>query len=100
MNNIEHEICAGGWRCLCAGVMLQAVERLVGSRMYGPRASSPRRKIGEICRDGFNQKKAAIDWVSGGIGLITFEDCCESIGVDPERARRLIKAKVAAAEEC
>lgn len=94
MTDIEHEITAGGWKCLCAGVMLQAVERLIGTRIRGPRATAPQRKIGELCRDGAIQKQTAIDWLAGGVGVITFEDCCESLGVDSERARRAIKAKI------
>lgn len=99
MTDIENVIVAGGWKCLCAGVMLQAVERLMGSRARGPRSKHPRRRIGNVCRDGATQLQAASDWIGGGVGLITFEDCCESIGVSPERARRIINAQTADTEQ-
>lgn len=87
---VEREVCAGGWRMLCAGLLVQAVQRLEAE---GLRAGSPKYMTGA---DGGNlkesvfQRREAKQWVDGGIGTITFEDCCEALGVDAERARKSI----------
>lgn len=44
------------------------------------------------------QKIAARDWLQGGSGLITFEEACEALDVDPDMARRGIDAHAEAAE--
>lgn len=44
------------------------------------------------------QKIAAQNWLLGGQGLITFEEACEALDVDPGRARKGIQAHAEAVE--
>lgn len=93
MHNIEDEIVAGGWKCLCAGVLLQAVQRLSSERKMHPRGSQYRMSgASGLDKEILHQKSNAKEWLAGGIGLITFEDCCDAVGVDPERAREKIES--------
>jgi len=41
--------------------------------------------------DAVAEKRAAQGWIEGGVGLVTFEQACEHLDVDAERARRQIK---------
>jgi len=76
---------------LCAGIMVQAVQRL---QSEGIRPQSVRYSAGA---DGGNVKEVVYQtqeakrWVDGGVGLITFEDCCDALDVDANRARRAIE---------
>ena len=38
-----------------------------------------------------HQRLVASDWVEGGTGIITFEDCCDCINADPEHVREGIR---------
>lgn len=88
---VDREVCAGGWRMLCAGMMVQAVQRMESEAI---RPTAP--KYGAL-QDGGNvkefvyQKREAKQWIQGGVGVITFEDCCDALDVDPKRARRAIE---------
>lgn len=88
---VEREVCAGGWRMLCAGIMVQAVQRLQsegirpGSVRYSAKADGG--NVKEIAY----QMQEARRWVDGGVGIITFEDCCDALDVDAERARLAIE---------
>ena len=90
MEKVEDEIVAGGWRCLCIGIMVNAVQQVesnskifrVGSHRIG-RASG-------TDKEALSQRKQARDWLDGGVGLVTFEDCCAAMNVHPERARKAI----------
>jgi hypothetical protein len=90
--SIEHDTMVGGWHYLCVGVLNQAVNRLAnGRQLWGGRFIASRIESGggadkEIGR----QREVAREWIKGGVGLVTFEDCCEALGVDPARARSMI----------
>ncbi len=81
---VDREVCAGAWRHLCAGVLLQTyvADRGVGGNV----------------KETLYQKRDARQWLEGGVGLITFEDCCEALQVDSERARRMIESHCTSAE--
>jgi hypothetical protein len=76
----------GAWKYLCSAVMLQAVQSVRGARLRGPEAYAPEKRL----RDSSAEIADAWDWIGGGTGVISFEDCCESLGVDAERARRIL----------
>jgi len=38
-------------------------------------------------------RATAMKWLDGGVGLVTFEDCCEAMGVLPQKAREKILAR-------
>jgi hypothetical protein len=48
-------------------------------------------KAGGTSKEGVFQMKQATRWIEGGRGTITFEECCETLGVDPDRAREKIR---------
>lgn len=88
MEDLDDVTLAGGWKYLCSAVFLSAVQTVRGARLRGPAARAPERRR----RESMAEIEEAWAWVEGGRGEITFEDCCESLGVNPERARRrLIK---------
>jgi len=84
---IEDATVLGAWHYLCVGVMLQAVVR------SADRCSRWESKNGrKIDKEIIYQREAARRWLEGGVGLVTFEDCCEALDVDPARAREKIQA--------
>lgn len=78
----------GAWKYLCSAVMLNAVQSVRGMRLRGPAAYAPERPR----RAASSEIADAWDWINGGQGEVTFEDCCDALGVDPERARRILIA--------
>lgn len=92
-SNIEADILEGGWRALCAGLLVQATKRMAAeTNLFHRRAWVNASGTGGNSKEGIYQKKEAQMWIDGGRGLITFEDCCEVLGVDPARARKKIRA--------
>lgn len=77
---------------LCAGIMVQAVQRLEAE---GLRADNQVRyhtgADGGNVKEVVYQTQEARRWVEGGVGLITFEDCCDAMGVDSHKARKAIE---------
>lgn len=92
MKNLEDEIYFGAWKCLCAGVLLQAVQRIRSERrMHAPGSTYRIKGTGGLDKELLHQRSGARDWIEGGVGVITFEDCCDSVGVDPAEARKKIE---------
>jgi len=42
-------------------------------------------------KEAVYQKCAAQDWLEGGVGVWTFEEVCEGVGLHPDRARESIR---------
>jgi len=82
----------GGWRLLCVGVLHDAVQRIAESRNLYRKARGPgafsSRAWGIQQQDSWHEAER---WLGGGVGVITFEDCCELMGVTPAIARRKIE---------
>jgi hypothetical protein len=88
MESIEEAAMSGAWKALCAGVLLQAVERLrLEVKLHKPGSKYRTKGDSGLHKEKLHQRVVAREWIEGGVGLITFEDCCESVGVDPDRAR-------------
>lgn len=86
-------IMRGGWHMLCVGVMSQAVHRLASeSNLFNSKHIKAGERGGGYCKEGVHQRTQAKEWLGGGVGMITFEDCCDELGVDPARARKKILA--------
>lgn len=90
MDKIEDEIVMGGWRCMCIGVLLNAIKEVEAQRKlfkerccHVGRSSGPSRE--KLWADSSIKK-----WLDGGVGVITFEDCCSVMDLDPDRARQMI----------
>lgn len=71
---------AGAYRALCAAILLRTA--------MVARAKTPPRK------QDVDQKRTAIKWVAGGRGLITFEEACSALEMNPDRARNSIRKYV------
>lgn len=65
----------GSWRLMCSNILYQAVESRCSSHISGRRHMTYR----------------AERWLRGGVGQITYEDCCEALGLDPEVTREKIQ---------
>ena len=90
----QPEVVSGAWHLLCVGVMSQAVHRLAAeTNLFNSKKDNDHIHIGGgFCKEIVHQKTKAREWMKGGVGLVTFEDCCEEMGVDPVRARDKIAA--------
>lgn len=90
----QPEVINGAWHLLCVGVMSQAVHRLAAeTNLFNSRHDNNHIEIGGgFCKEMVHQKAQAREWLKGGVGLVTYEDCCEELGVDPARAREKIMA--------
>lgn len=92
MTTLEGEVIEGGWRYLCLGMLVQAVTRMKEEKRLRKNQIEYRLKGSSgLDKELIHQKAHAKDWIEGGVGLITFEECCETVGVDPGRAREKIQ---------
>lgn len=88
--SIEADILEGSWRALCAGMLLHTVKRIAAEgNLFQQKAWSNER--GGTSKAGLEERLIATKWIEGGIGQITFEECCETLGVDSGRAREKIR---------
>jgi hypothetical protein len=93
MEKIEDEIVTGGWRCLCIGVLLHAIHQVESNgKIFRPDSHRVGRASGTD-KDAMFNRRAAEKWFDGGRGVVTFEDCCEVMNINPEQARSKIKKR-------
>lgn len=91
LDSLESEVVEGGWRSLCIGVLLQAVQRVeASSKLFKPGAKVKMTGSGGMDKELLKQRTQAREWFYGRVGLVTFEDCCEAMGVEPDRTREKI----------
>lgn len=69
----------GAWKLLCTNVLMRAAHVVRGSNYTN--------------KEWLRQKKEAMRWIYGSRGIITFEDACSAVGMDPDRARSMIAEK-------
>ena len=91
MVDVEGVVCAAGWRFLCAGMMLQAVQRMESENRAKIRPHYMTGEQGGNVKETAYQRREAKQWLDGGVGVVTFEECCEALDVDCDRARRMIE---------
>ena len=92
MHDIEGEAIAGGWRALCVGVLLQGIQKAeADSKLYKPGIKTRGEGHGGVDKEVLKQRANAKKWIEGGVGIVTFEECCEAVGVDPDVTREKIK---------
>lgn len=94
VGNIEDEILMGGWRCLCVGVLLQAVQNAEADGKLVRFKGTKNLEGSGLDKELLKQRMQSREWLQGGTGLVTFEDCCDAMGVEPDRARQMIKSWV------
>lgn len=87
--SIEDTEREGGWKMLCCNMLYQAVRRASGveDRYKGKPQTSYR---GEYEA----QRVAAIEWLMGGVGTVTYEDCCDALGFNPEAVSERLKKHI------
>ena len=91
MRSLEFEAMAGAWRCLCLNMMIQTIQRMEWeSKLYRPGSVHRMDGNGGLDKEVLHQRTVAKEWADGGVGIVTFEECCESIGLDPEYVRQAI----------
>ena len=80
---LPDSLLAPAWRNLCAGLIVQAACRIEDDYKLIPnyRSSSKQAML---------EKATAKSWLEGGDGVITFNEACESIGVDPDTIKDAI----------
>lgn len=76
----------GAWKLLCVHALMQGIEDYCRSSNLFTRL----RKAREL---GIDPSRLPLDdgWLRGGQGVLTFEECCEVIGVRPSVARERIE---------
>ena len=93
--SLDNYATAGGWRLLCAGMLLQAVQRaeesskLYKSGKFGMGYSWRNSRKGAD-KEIVKQRVQAREWLDGGIGTVTFEECCETLELDPGMVRQKV----------
>jgi len=89
MIDIEHESMSGAWKCLCVNMMIQTIQRLEWEyKLHRPGSNNRLDGNGGLDKEVLYQRMSAKKWLDGGVGTITFEDCCDAIGLEPEYVRR------------
>jgi hypothetical protein len=82
----------GGWHLLCTNLLHDATMRVKEARNVFRKARGVEayadRGWGISQRDAW---ESAERWIKGGVGVITFEDCCDMMNVSPEVARQKIE---------
>lgn len=74
-------------------LLTQAVHRMAAeTNLFHKAAYVKKNSRGGNCKEGIYQKREARSWIDGGVGIITYEECCEALDVDPDRAREKIAA--------
>jgi hypothetical protein len=89
MKDLEHESIAGAWKCMCLNMMIQTVQRLEWeAKLFKPGSVHRLDGNGGLDKETLHQRMVAKEWIKGGVGIVTFEECCESMGLDPDYVRR------------
>jgi hypothetical protein len=81
---LDSQTIAGAWRALCAGMIAHAVEAM---RAETTLLLKTRERPRWFKKDEMQFRKQSISWLDGGRGVVTYEDCCEALDIDPGRLR-------------
>jgi len=85
LSNLTPEEIEGGYRRLCASLLVSSAYALAeNTRGIQP---DRRRPVAPFLRQVRRQREVAREWVEGGIGVLTFEEACLAIDVEPDRMR-------------
>lgn len=100
MEKIEDEIVCGGWRCLCIGVLVNAVQQIESNSKIFRVDSHRLGSSSGTDKEALANKKRAKEWLDGGVGLVTFEDCCAAMNIHPDKAREAILQRARSRRRC
>ena len=78
---LPDSLLAPAWRNLCAGLIVQAACRIEEDYKLSPNYFSKQAML---------EKATAKSWLEGKDSVITFNEACESIGVDPDSIKDAI----------
>lgn len=83
--------CEGAWRLLCSNMLFFAIDALKNKRTAPtPKPGRSLSRQSGLVKEWLRYPVEARAWIEGGVGEITFEECCEVMEVDPGRAKRMI----------
>jgi len=93
---VPSDVVAGAWRMLCANLLLQAVRKTEADSKLFKRGKLGSAYNWRVSRKGadkeeLSQKSQAREWLCGGVGVITYEEACETLGLDPDRFRLAVQ---------
>lgn len=75
---LEEAEMEGAWKCLCASMIFHAVRRAVKSGF----SWANKKKQTPLEQEIEENRCVAMDWLEGGTGVVTFEECCLALGYD------------------
>ena len=89
LDDMDGATLQGAWRALCAGMLASAVDAM---RKETSLLANTRHRKHWFKKDDVVCRGDAVKWLDGKRGLITYEDCCEALDVDPESLRSKIES--------
>lgn len=82
---LPREVISGGWKSLCTAILMQSLARIERN------AKKKGQLLSDTSTDYTLQGLTAERWIEGGSGVVTMEDCCEAMGLDPDNVRRVMR---------
>lgn len=88
--DLDSHTLSAAWRGLLLGVMIHTVQNVERATKIGRRCwnGSP-----TINKTTIHNESESLKWIEGGRGLVTWEEACETLGVNPESARKRLLEK-------
>ena len=82
---LPKEVIDGGWKALCTALLMQSLARIERN------AKKKSHLVSDTSNDYTLQGLTAERWIEGGSGIVSLEECCEAMGLDPGNVRRTIR---------
>lgn len=80
----------GGWKLLCVQLLHHCVNMVAQERNLWVQQRRTGYETG-LAKEGVRARSTGCRWMEGGCGAVTFEECCEAVGVAPDVARQRIE---------
>lgn len=91
--SIDNHTLAAAWRGLVLGMLLHTVRHAELATKVCRRKNGYKFLEDSINKNTLQNETTAMRWLEGGMGLVTWEEACEVLGVDPDRARNALLAR-------
>lgn len=78
----------GAWKCLCASMLFHAARRATRPGFSWIKRSTPQSPLQAEIEDN---RAVAIEWLQGGSGVVTYEECCVALGYEAEALTEAIE---------
>ena len=82
---LPKEVIDGGWKALCTALLIQSLARIERN------AKKKAHLVSDTSTDYTLQGLTAERWIEGGSGIVSLEECCEAMGLDPDNVRKTIR---------